>query len=272
MSPTVNIKNSSQRVLEELKDFLDRYDSGDLKFSNMPFRKGAKISASFGLVLGYRKLNGITKWDTVRIHTGVDRTATSGYQGKVANVVYAPFDFDETSYENYGPENPYGSMVILKNTKYRFELRIAHMHPNKNIDPQALELLHNNAPIPQNTYLGTAGSYGFSYGPHTHTELVSIGESSPVLDELLRLKYGTEAIKPYSHDDILERYSTIKDAFGDVVCGWMTDEEKISHYEVNEDKRRIVGVLNDYKMEFKDWYQGYTKATRYSTEKLFNGL
>ena len=255
-----------------LRRFLEKYDDEKqaLQFDTLKFRAGAKVTAPFGITQGYRKVDNEIRWDSIRIHTGVDRAATTGYNGTVQNVIYAPFDFQVSVFHNYGLKNPYGSLLRLINTEYGFEFRIAHIHPDNDLDSDAAKILKGEGFVRRNTYLGKAGQYGFSYGPHTHTELVSTGQTTEVFDELLDVKFGTKANQTFTEDDIVDRYAKSCSVDG---CNYLTDrEDYLAHYQVAADKRRIVGCFNDYKMEFSDWFKDYDTATRYSTELLFNGL
>ncbi len=239
------------------KDFLGEYDSGDLKFNNIQYRPGVPITASFGLSKGYRLDNGKWYWDTVRIHTGVDRGA-----GKVI----APFNFNRSELCDWGEDHDYGSMVRLFSDHYGFEMRITHMNPEEDIEASVLNSLKGKETILRGTYLGQAGSYGKSDGRHTHTEIVSIQEESPVLKKLLHKKYGQEVFNNYDDGYVLSFYNE-QEFWKD-----KSTKEIFEHYDHLKNKYRISGILNQYQFQFKDWFYDMQPRTRYSSELLFNGL
>lgn len=244
--------------------FLKEYDNGELYFPVL-YRKGAPITCRFGIAEGYRVVDGEAIWDSVRLHTGVDRGATNKAK---ENVVYTPFDFDRSEFHHYGSNHVYGSMIRLFNETYGFEMRIIHMNPESDISSNVLPLLESGKGLPRNTLLGKAGNYGFSYGAHTHTEIVSVDEKSTVLDEVLWLQYGMNAGVSYEEDR-----SAICDMYREFEY-WQakSDNQIFAHFMDQLEKRRVVGTVNDYKMEFKDWYSNYLIRTRYSSARLFNGM
>lgn len=238
-------------------EFLERYDSGNLEFNNLQYRAGSPITTHFSLSKGYRYEDGKWYWDTVRIHTGVDRGA-----GKVIS----PFDFNRSYIYDWGPEHDYGSMIRLINDTYEFEMRIAHMNPQEDIEPEVLQKLKNEEPILRNTYLGLAGNYGKSDGNHTHTEVVSTKENCPIFNKLLHQKYGQDVFNNYEDDYILSFYSK-QDYWKD-----KPTDEIFEHYDHLKNKYRISGLINQYQFQFKDWFYDMQIRTRYSSELLFNGL
>lgn len=250
--------NSTSGLSNKTERFLREYDDGSYLFESLRYRVGAPITVSFGLTNGYRLTPNGAVWDSIRLHSGVDRGG-----GKV----YAPFDFERSEFSDYGNSHPYGSLVRLFNEEYGFELRIAHMNPSGGFDSKAYNLLINRKPIKRNTVLGIAGNYGLSFGAHTHTELVSIDEQSEVLDEILYEKFGERASEPYTEDQIIERYHSRPYWTGKP---W---SEIRAHYKEECKKRRVVArVVNDYQYRFKDWFADWKPRTRYSTELIFNGL
>lgn len=191
----------------EYKQFLSDYDkTNDLQFGNISYRLGARNTCIFGMSEGYRKINGKFVWDSVRIHTGVDR-AGGGSIKTLSDAVICPFNFDRSEIVDYG-DTSYGSLVILYNTEYGFCQRIAHMKPSLNIIPWSLEQFKKHAPFNQGWLIGSAGNYGDSDGAHTHTEILSLKDSCPVFEQLLYDKYGSESIKEYSSDEIISYYRT----------------------------------------------------------------
>lgn len=251
-------------ILARTAKFLAEYDDGNFSFP-VQYRVGAPITCRFGLAEGYRMENGRAVWDSVRLHTGVDRAAANRFG---QNVVYAPFDFDRSEFYDYGSNHVYGSLIRLYSDEYGFEMRIMHMDPATDINPAAIRLLQGGAPITRNTLLGSCGNYGFSYGAHTHTEIVSLKTTSVVLDELLSLQHGAKVDASYHDDtDNLVRVYREHTYWSDRGEGAI-----LEHYYDSLDKRRVKGVVNDYKYQFEDWFADYEIRTRYSSAKLFNGM
>lgn len=238
------------------EEFLKAYDDKNLEFNNLKFREGAKITGSFGLEKGFSIVDGELIFDTVRIHTGVDRGA---------GVIFTPIDFDFALFTDYGNNSPYGSLLRLINVYYGFEFRIAHIYPDE-ITPKMKEFLRTNSFIPRNTIIAQAGDYGMSKGRHTHTELVSLESVSPVLEDILFKKFGSDKDKSYEYPEIIEFYRTIEKFKS------YDDKDIISDFIEQMRNRRInQGRVNKYKFSYFDnFYQ--RNCTRYSTELVFNGL
>ncbi len=254
-------------------DFLKEYDSGDLKFNNLQYRKGAKITGSFGLSEGYRFIDNKMIFDTCRIHSGIDR-GTKSSSG--INTIIAPFDFDKAEFHDYGEDNPYGSVVRLFNYTYGFEMRIMHIFPNE-LDHQFKYLVANGFKIPRNTLIGKAGDYGKSAGRHTHTELVSLDKSCIVFDDILEAKYREHAFLPYDKDFVIAFYkqqSYWKDERRHSI--WKDERRHsiiLEDFKQQLEKRHIKdNMLNSFSYHYKDWYSGNKYRTRYSSERLLNGL
>lgn len=190
------------------KQFLDEYDSPDhdLQFGKLSFRLGARNTCEFGLSEGYRIVNGKYIWDTVRIHTGVDR-AGGGSIKTLTDAVVSPFNFERSRFTDYG-DSGYGTLVELFSDRYDFSVRIGHMHPEKNIIPWSLEQFKAGKPFKKGWLIGSAGDYGNSDGAHTHTEVFSQSAASDVLEQLLYDKYGQLVMREYSSDEIIEYYKT----------------------------------------------------------------
>lgn len=251
--------------MKTLNDFLFEYDSGDLKFNSLQYRKGAKITAPFGITEGFQIIDEKVVFGKIpRIHSGVDRS----YHNKAGlNIILSPFTFNRSEFHDYGNDNEYGSVIRLFNDDYEFEMRIMHVSP-ETIESSVLNILNNKGAIKYNTIIGEAGEYGLFSGKHTHTEIVSLSENSQVLDDLLELKYREDAFLPYTKEHILFTYRTFD---------YWKDERRdsliLSDFEKQKTKRHIKdNLLNDYSYTYKDWYSGWEYRTRYSSEKLFNGL
>ena len=114
-----------------------------------------------------------------------------------------------------------------------------------------------------NTIVGPMGNYGVGSGAHTHTEVKSIGESSPILEKLLERKFGIDIYKEYKSEEIIDFYrkmSQFKNSTYEIV---------FNDYEKQKDRRRCY-FANKYLYRYVD-FDG-TKKTRYSSELLWNGL
>ena len=181
------------------KQFLDEYDSDHLRFDNVKYRSGAPITSKFGLEDGYEVINGKLIFNTVRIHSGVDRA--KGPTG----VIFSPFDFDLVFYKDYGADHVYGSMLRLFNFEYQFEFRIVHIEPDQ-LSADLKGAINSQTGIKRNVLIGNAGSYGKSSGIHTHTEILSMQATNEVFDEILTLKF-TNTKQVYTFQEILTFYS-----------------------------------------------------------------
>jgi len=155
--------------MKTLDSFLEEY--GGPAFMKVSFRPGAPVTSIFGFDYVY---------DTVRFHNAIDR----GNFGKppVKNPVYTPF----AGYATWIPDiASFGSLFILE-TEYDFSVRIAHMEA---ITSEVQEAAIKKTLIPAGMYIGEAGNKGYSTGIHTHTEIVSLKETNPILDELMSMKF-----------------------------------------------------------------------------------
>lgn len=243
------------------KTFIEKYNAEDYLFNNTNYRKGARITCSFGLAEGYRIINGKYYWDSIRLHTGVDRSGkyNSKNQKLKENIVIAPFDFDYAEINDYGSDHVYGSLIRLFNEEFGFEMRIIHMDPNE-------ILVKPGVPIKKDTIIGKAGNYGSaSDGDHTHTEFVSLKNTCKTFDDILSHQYGSLASKDYTDIEIFDIYrsaSYFKDS---------NPEDILKHYKELKEKRKIIDVCNRFKFTYRDWFAG-SVVTRYSSELLFNGL
>jgi len=246
-------------MLPITEKFLKEYDSEHFRFDNVKYRSGAPITSRFGLEKGYEVVNGKLLFNTVRIHSGVDRAKGS------TGVIFSPFDFDLIIYKDYGPDHVYGSLLRLFNFEYQFEFRIVHIEPNQlSVDLKAA--IKSQTGIKRNTLIGNAGSYGKSSGIHTHTEILSMQETNVVFDDILKNHY-TDTRKEYSAEEVVAFYHTtekFKDSTNVPIIHHWTELIK-SRYIVND-------KINQYRYQFKDWYYGRKVRTRYSTQLLFNGL
>jgi len=243
--------------LDLYRDFVLYYDDKNLEFNNLKFRTGAPITGHFGIEKGFSvNTYGDLIFDTVRIHSGVDRGAGE---------IYTPFNFDFGLFYDYGKDHTYGSLLRLFNFKYLFEMRIAHIYPNE-LDSHFKSLLDRKERINKNVLIGQAGDYGKSSGRHTHTELISIQQTCPTFNLLLKAKFK-DWDTTYSNKEVLNFYHTIP-KFENV-----SDSVILNHWNDLQRQRNIeFNKINRYKYMYQDWFYQNTIHTRYSTELLFNGL
>lgn len=250
-----------------MEKFLQKYSPNNLRFDKVDYRRGARITNPFGLVEGYTKQpDGSLLFDTVELHTGVDRSAVYGNQGQsIRNIVICPFDFNRSNIVYYKPKESYGTLIQLFNDEYGFEMRIAHMDPYNDIIPEVKKDLEAKKPITAGTVLGKAGNYGLSGGAHTHTEFLSIGKSCDLFEQLLcKIFDPAEVLAEYSKMDILKVYQTKPKWFG------KSAEDIFAHYESLK-KLRGAFFVNRFMYKYVEEGSKLTR-TRYSSELLFNGL
>lgn len=190
------------------KEFLNEYDkSHDFKFNGVSYRKGAVVTCPFGLAQGFKvKPDNSLEWGYVRIHSGVDRFG-GGNVGEIKDVVLSPYNFEKSWIQEFG-NTSYGTLISLLSEKYQFEFRIAHMHQKTNISAWTLAKIKAGEAIKKDWLIGTAGTYGYSSGNHTHTEIRSIDEACEVIELLIEQRFGDQALKEYGTEEILAFYKT----------------------------------------------------------------
>ena len=240
--------------IEGAKTFIA--DNAGPSFPQVKYRPQVPYTLLFGLVGRFQYVDGKMVWGFPNFHTGVDRSSSDLRDGRIKNPVYAPFDFDSFDYINHKGKGK-GSEVLLYH-KNGFCLSIAHMLPAK------IRILKykNNSSILRNTIIGSAGSYGFSTGVHTHTEITSGSlPACTFLDAILLEFYGANSREPYSFEEIASIYkacSQTKD--------W--DENKILSNYNKILRERFILFANKYKLIIQTGINKIT--TYYSTKLLFN--
>lgn len=239
--------------------FLAEYDSGGLMFDGLRYRSGAHTTQPFGLAEGYKvRADGTLEWGHVRIHTGVDRAG-----GKRGDQVIAPFTFHTSNLIDYEGRG-YGSLVLLDQLEYRFQMRIAHMHPTEDLADGMWKKLMDCDRVKAGTVLGRAGCYGVGEGAHTHTEIVSLEETNEIFDEILDRRYGEDSYRDYTQQEITEEY---RHHTHTVV---LSDIEMLADFAgLKADRRMRYG--NRFRYRYWDGILN-REATRYSSALLFNGL
>lgn len=244
----------AERDYELLKKFKKE---NRIEEDNWHYRKGAAYTANFGIADGWGPN---MEPGYIRIHPGVDR-ASGGEQSGIKDIVMTPFNFDSSGFIDYKGKS-YGSLVMLSSKEYGFDLRIAHMHPKDDIIPWALKQFKAGRPYKQDWLIGSAGTYGYSTGEHTHTELVSHDDATEIFEIILQEKYGEAANKEYTPERIYKEYLKRKQ-----FKNW-TEGQVMEHW-LNLKKKRAAFFINDYKMCF---YWNNKPYTRYATNKVFPGL
>jgi len=258
--PNIMVRDPNHQLYDK---FIKEYDpSKDFKFNNVAYRPGARNTCPFGISNGfkYNKFNKM-EWGYVRMHTGVDRAGAAERKG-IKDIVYSPFTFNRSVFTDYNGKG-YGSLIQLFNDEYGFEMRIAHMNPNKDILKWTLGELKNGHKIEIGWMLGKAGNYGNSSGAHTHTEFISLDDSCEVFDILLEEKYGDAAYKETTPAQVIKEYkkqSKFKNASDRTI---LKDWEAVKAY-------RGCFFYNKYKYKFQR--PSGLKYTRYASNYLFNGL
>jgi hypothetical protein len=233
-----------------LEQFID--DAGGLGFPNAKFRgEPVPWSTQFGIDLSTEIVRNGVKWP-LRIHPATDRG-----RGRKA-IVISPFDFTSSDLIlNYGS---FGTMVILRYHD-EFEIRIAHMNPD-HMTPGTVELLKNERPIPSGRVIGTPGDLGLSFGAHTHTEIVSIKERSPFLDNIMGRK-GFIPGQQMTREEIEAEFIMLKRALGK-----MDSLQKLHHYFQLELERRKILIFGKKDIQRVDYHTGQIR-TFYDSKLLF---
>lgn len=172
-------------------DFFEKYDhKGDMSFSNVSYRKGAKFTLDFGIYTK-KDIEGFTSFKeeqlsfkdnrTIYIHCGVDR---GGYKsnGSKTQQIINPFDCKGEWHEKV---NGYGTLLLLYPLDTDFIIRIAHI---EKLNPVVLDKIKMGYVIKANEFIGNIGRAGTGTGPHTHTEVVSITPTSLDCERILMEK------------------------------------------------------------------------------------
>lgn len=274
------IKSKDVQLFES---FVNEYDDGSYKFNSVPFRPGAVFTGQFGISEGYRYyVKGTNRlwdnsqpvskremrWGYARPHMGVDRARANSYTMKsnetVNDVVKSPFNFNRSQIIDYG-DYSYGTLTSLFNDKYQFEFRIAHMNPKKDILKWSLNRLKVKGSFEQGWILGNAGTYGYSSGAHTHTEVKSYDETCEVFDILLEGIHGEKTNKEYSTSQIVKEYKKYQHFTN------ASTKEILEDWGAWKKKKKII-FANQYKITRIDPIDGKSLKTWYSTYHLFNKL
>lgn len=237
--------------MSALDHWLSRYDLGGLALNRVQFRPGAVQTSPFGLCLGYKIVDGAPEWGYARIHTGSDRA-----NARSRDAVVTPLPNDWTDIIDYRGEG-YGSLVRLVSNEWCYELRVAHMDPVNDIEPDVLDLLVEHKPLPLGTRIGSAGHYGIGTGRHTHTELVAWGPGREMFDDLGSRVHGQAFLVHETERDVLDEYRRLPK--------WResTDPARLADY-IEQRQYRGVDWSNRFRHHFTDPLVG-REAWRYSS-------
>lgn len=257
MEKMTKLKGPDKEYGEEYQAFID--ENGGEGFPELSFRPGAPFTSSFGWTERYRVDNGKTddnvSWGYPGIHRGADRG------GDVE--ISSPFDFGSSGFVDYKGRG-FGSSIMLYH-RLDFRVMIAHCFPE---EVRAKQRLQEGLAIEKGTIIAKPGSYGFSTGRHTHTEIEAWGfggewlETCQVLDWVLYGKHGEKSITPYTQEEIIQQAMECK-----MVRNERWNAKKIMDYfEVVQREKRIV-FLNEYKYIYED--NAGRLSTRYSSRALF---
>jgi len=249
---------------ELYKEFLSDHNN----FNEFHYRKGAAFTAPFGIANGWGE-NFTPGY--VRIHHGVDRARGGEIttRGKVIkDIVISPMNFDSSDIIIYGDKG-YGTLVFLSSKKYSFDMRIAHMNPNKSFIPWSLDQFKKKKPFQQGWYIGSAGSYGYSTGAHTHTELVSHDAATEVFELMLLERWGDDIYKQYTDEEIVSFYQSQAKRYPQTspYAGWT--QGRILQDWTNLKANKKIFFINKYKSSFIWNGNPYTK---YATNMFLKGL
>ena len=223
-----------EQDMSEFSNFINKY--GGLNFDNVKFRPGSSFTTAFGMDNTFNEL---------RFHPAIDR-------GNNAKEIYAPFDLTHIEI-NIAGMSVWGIQLKL-HTAYGFEVRVAHI---EDISDELMSIIKKKLPVKSGTYLCQAGNAGKSTGIHTHTEVVSYGEKSSFLEEILILKYYDLPQVTYSLNDIvkyIEKYNL---------------QENATEAFARELKKKRISFINKYLCRRIDYYTN-SRSTFYSSQSLFN--
>jgi len=220
--------------MKDLTKFIERYGFDS---NGVIYRAGAPFTSQFGLDNTFNEL---------RLHMGVDRGP---------GAIYLPFD-GEVLFEEDSPDR-FGNLLTL-DTEFGFSVRIAHIEKLSDI-----MLALDESYVKAGTYVaeaGRAGKVAGKDGRHTHTEVISQGRTSLVLDELLRRK-GYEIDVAYDTSDVLA-YCEDKGIHQSVI-----PKEPLRAF-ISQKEARKISFINKYVCDRIDYITGEQRRF-YSSYYLF---
>lgn len=206
---------------------------------------------------------------SVRQHVAWDRG-----KGRLG-LVYTPFELEKID----GVSNPdFGYLLVLYPKGADFTIRIAHMHPDTDIDPEIRKLIGAKEPVAKNSLLGKIGSYSVTYPKlhaHSHTEVVSIETSSEILNWAIQNKFKMEDI-PMEDDELraymVFKYEEYRMYYPDERLPTLTpqmENELFTGYKKDLAGRRALAV-GKYSVLKKDYLDNGKVRTWYSSKDLLN--
>lgn len=216
-----------------IKDFLSKYDSShNLEFNQIKFRPGAKMVAGFGIDTS------LFSKKRIRLHLGTDSTWShqSGYR------IYCPFDIVRTEYK----DEPTPILTLYTDYDFIINLKYINIYESKEVREKILKGSGFKAGDP----IGSCGSIGTKNGVHLHTEIISINESSDLIDAILKEKYEESLLKyNYSEKHILSLLTSAS----------LNNNEGIEILR-SETNQNNIQFLNNYKgiINNKTYYNSLT--------------
>ncbi len=222
-------------MMKDVEKFIERYGEN---MEGITYRAGAAFTSQFGLDNTFNEL---------RLHMGVDRGP--GH-------IYLPFD-GEVLFEADLPSR-FGNLLTL-DTEFGFSVRIAHIEKLSDV-----MLAMEDGYIKAGVYVAEAGRAGRVMGKdgrHTHTEIVSQGKTSRVLDELLRRR-GYDIDTQYVTSDVVDY------CHANGIHASSIPAEPLRAFN-NQKKARNITFINKYVCDRIDYLTGEERRF-YSSYYLFD--
>jgi hypothetical protein len=145
----------------------------------------------------------------------------------------------------------YGSVFVLYPEGADFALRWMHMD---DISPEMKKKHAEEKEAKAGEYVGETGSKGTGKYPHSHAEIVSLGETSKICDDILKEK-GI-----FDKPDLIEKIRKSKK---------YTPEEK-EYVEKKIVQKREVKFMTENRMKMRDMFTKLRIVTYYDTRAVFN--
>ena len=216
---------------EKLAALYEKYAGA--RFDKVVFFPGGAKTTDFGHDCTF----GAYRW-----HNAIDRASAS-------KPLHVPFDAQSTEWQAPAKVGSFGTMLILRCDEIDAEVRIAHLDP-ATCRSAFLGLVTGHEAVPAGAVIGLNGGIGVGTGPHAHTEIVSIGRVSHVIEEHLNVVDPADLHDlPYDEGDVAS-YAELKGMDPD--CAVRTWRE--------EYKRRGVHWGNEWKCVRRDYLDGRVKT------------
>lgn len=226
--------------------FLKKYNYPN--FNNVNYRKGARFTTNFGL-------DYLPNIKHFRVHYATDRGAGE---------IFVPYDCKvEYITKLRDSIKGFGSILRLFPEGADFEIRIMHTN-NEDLSDETKAAIENNTILKAGIKLGRAGKTGFCFGRHTHTEIVSLGKDSKILEGVMKDK-GIISMYDFDKEDFkwwVKKYNVRTKQDGKLAL--MTEKEFEAY------KRRLgMKLVNNYKCIRNDYVDHKTK-TWYDSRSLLS--